>query len=219
MNFTDPVSFLFEDAGDSIFRIEGTGLAALAFDTVDDETHRWTNRITQFPTEGRVDISDNIGENTDELSITAFISNTPIHALVDEVMNFADRFLNGRKRTQEAFNQLLALKKQRTPMTVTTRYRVYENMGLEDVTIRRTPDIGDALVVELSFKQINIVKTTTGTVPAGIGRPGAQSDNATKTRAGSKVDAGKSTGKVVTEPTEAPRPVQKQRSVLRAIMQ
>lgn len=212
-----PVSFLFNDAGDSIFRIDGTGLAAMAFDTIDDETHRWANDISQFPTEGAEDVSDNIKGRPDELTIVAFISNTPVHGLVDEVMHFADKFLNGRSRTQAAFNQLKALKELKIPINVTTRYRVYENMGIAGITIRRTPDIGDALEVELSFKHISIVKTQTGKVPEGIGRPGSQSDNATKTRAGSRVDAGKSTGKSMKmDDPDVPKPVQRQRSALLA---
>lgn len=212
----DQVSFLFEDAGDSVFYIQGTGLAALTVDTVDDETHDWSNDISQYPVEGAEDISDNIKPKPDELNFTCFVSNTPVHGLIDEVVNFTDRFLNGRKRTADCFNQLKALKDLRIPVTVSTRYRVYENVGITAVVIRRSPDDGEALIFDVRFREINIVKTQTGTVPEGIGKPGAQSDNATKTRAGSKVDAGKSTGKVV-DSTNEPKPVTRQRSGLQAI--
>lgn len=213
-----PITFLFEDAGDSVFYIKGAGMAALSVDVVDDETHTWGNEISQYPVEGEEDIADNIKPKPDELSLTCFVSNTPVHGLVDELVNFTDRFLNGRKRTADCFNQLKELKALRIPVTVTTRYRVYESVGITDVVIRREPENGEALVFDVRFREINIVATQTGTVPEGIGRPGAQSDNATKTRAGSKVDAGKSTGRV----TEAgasnePKPVAKQRSALQAI--
>ncbi|AUZ67097.1 hypothetical protein V8J08_000926 [Citrobacter amalonaticus] len=213
-----PVNFLFNDAGDSIFRIDGTNLASMSFDCVDDERHHWSNAITAFPTEGDVDITDNIRPQQRELTLTGFISNTPITGLIDEVTNFADRFMNGRKRTADAYNQLKALSELKIPVTVTTRYEVYENMGLADVSIVRTADNGDALVVDMVFRQITIVKTQTGTVPAGIGRAGAQSDNATKTRAGSKVDAGKSTGKVMkADDPNVPKPIQRHRSALLAM--
>lgn len=190
----DQVAFLFEDAGDSIFYIKGAGLAALSVDTVDDETHTWDNDVSQYPVEGLEDISDNIKSKPDELRVRCFVSNTPVHGLIDEVMNFADRFLNGRKRTQEAFNQLLALRALRVPVTVATRYRVYENVAITNVQIIREPTAGESLVFDVSFREINIVKAQTGNVPAGLGAPGKQSDNSAKKRAATKVDAGKSTG-------------------------
>ncbi|EHL8229985.1 hypothetical protein KE423_003902 [Salmonella enterica] len=203
-------SFLFQNAGDSVFGIEGTGLAVLNVDVVDSESHEWKNEITNFPVEGSADIADNIKPSPDELSITCFVSNTPIHGLIDEVANFADRFLNGKKRTQEAFNQLRDLRRQKLPVTVTTRYRVYTNMGISAVTTRRTPGEGDALIFEIRFKEINIVKTRSVKTPEGLGAAGSQTDNATKQRAGATVDAGKSTGKV-TKPAAADvqKPVRK----------
>ncbi|EBB5599876.1 phage baseplate protein [Citrobacter freundii] len=213
-----PVNFLFNDTSDTVFRIDGTNLASMTFDCVDNEQHHWSNTITEFPVEESVNISDNIKPNPRELTLTGFISNTPISGLVDELVNFTDRFLNGRKRTQDAYNQLKALSELKIPVTVTTRYEVYENMGLADVSIVRSAENGDALVVDLVFRQINIVSTQTGTVPEGIGKPGAQSDNATKTRAGSKVDAGKSTGKVMkADDPNVPKPIQRHRSALLAM--
>lgn len=190
----DQVAFLFEDAGDSIFYIKGAGLAALAVDTIDDETHTWDNDVSQYPVEGAADISDNIKPKPDEVKVRCFVSNTPIHGLIDEVLNFADRFLNGRKRTQEAFNQLLALRALRIPVTVATRYRVYENVGITNVQIIREPSAGESIVFDVTFREINIVKAQTGNVPPGLGAAGKQSDNSTKKRGAAKVEAGKSTG-------------------------
>ncbi|WP_313389960.1 phage baseplate protein [Leclercia sp.] len=192
-----PVSFLFKDAGDSVFHIKGSGLAALGFDSIDEEAHTWANDVSDYPVEGKKDVSDNIKQRPDELRITAFISDTPISAIVKTMMQTADRFLNGRSRTAAAFEQIKALRDLRIPVTVTTRYRVYENMAITEATIRRTPDIGSALVVDLSFKEIRIVSTQMGRVPDGIGRSGAQAGNTAKTRAGVKTDAGKSTGRKV----------------------
>lgn len=217
-NLKDQVSFLFNDAGDSVFYIRGTGLAALSVDTVDDEVHDWANDVSNYPVEGETDISDNIKQRPDRLSVTCFVSNTPISGLIDNVTNFADRFLNGRKRTADVYNQLMALRKLRIPVTVTTRYRVYENVGIENVTIRRAPDDGDALIFDVAFKEMNIVSTQMGKVPEGIGKPGAQAGNTAKTRAGVKTDAGKSTGRTVNaKSADVPKPVQKQASALEAI--
>ena len=213
----NPLSFLFHDTSDKIFNIQGGGLSALTVDTVDREVHDWRNEISDYPVEGKANISDNIKQTPDRLSFTCFISNTPIEGTIDQVANFTDRFLNGRKRTQDAYNQLLALKKLRIPVTVATRYRVYENVAIESVSIPREPDDGDALIFDITLKEINIVSTAMTKVPDGIGRAGAQAGNSAKTRAGVKTDAGKSTGRTVTNPVDEPKPVQLQRSALQAI--
>lgn len=212
-----PVAFLFHDAGDSVFHIDGTGLASMQFDCIEDETHTWANEVTQFPVENGGDITDNIRGKQRELSITGFISNSPIRGLIDEVTGFADRVLNGNKRTQDAYNQLKQLRDLKIPVNIATRFESYSNMAIESVIIRRQSENGDALIVDMSFREISIVATQTGTVPEGMGRNGAQSDNATKSRAGSKVDGGKSTGKVTTV-ADAPAPVRKQASGLFAIL-
>ena len=213
----NPVSFLFNQAGDKIFNVHGGGLAALTVDAIEREAHEWRNDVSNYPVERGADITDNINETPDRLSLTCFISNTPIEGTIDQVTHFADRFLNGRKRTADAYNQLLALKKLKIPVSVVTRYRVFERMGIEAISILREPDNGDALVFDISFKEIHIVSTQMAKVPDGIGKPGAQAGNTAKTRAGTKTEVGKSTGRTVTKPEDAPKPVQVQRSVLHGI--
>ncbi|BCG08768.1 phage baseplate protein [Buttiauxella agrestis] len=213
----DHVSFLFQDAGDKVFHIDMTGFSSMSFDVIEDETHRMAADVTQFPTEGEVDITDNIKEKPFELSISAFISDTPVYGIVNEVMAYADRFLDGQSRTAAAYNQLEALWKQSIPMAVTTRYKQFTNMAITNIEIRRSPDIGKALVVDMSFRQIRVVSAQRGKVPPGIGRSGAQSDNASKTRAGVKADAGKSTGKS-TSIADAPKPVQQNASALKVLL-
>ena len=209
-----PVAFLFKDAGDQIFNIQGTGLSAMQVDTVDDENHEWANDVTQFPVEGATDISDNIKQKPDSLTLTCFISNAPISGVIDNITNFADRALNGRNRTQAAFNQLKALRDLKIPVTVTTRYRQYVNMGIVRVQIVRRPEDGESLVFTIEFRQINITRTQTVKLPPGMGRKNAQSDAASKKRAGANTAAGKSTG-LKTEPAAAPTPVKK--SILTAL--
>lgn len=212
-----PVGFLFKDAGDSVFSIHGTGLAALNVDTVDSEAHDWTNDVSNYAVEKAGDISDNIKQKPDELSLTCFVSNAPITGLIDEVKHFADRFLNGRNRTQEAFNQLKALRDLRVPVNVATRYRIYTDMAIVSISIRRTPDLGDALLFDLHLKQIRTVSTQTEKVPPGLGANGRRTDNATKTRAAVKVDAGKSTGQDVKVGDDSvPKSVN--RSILKAVI-
>lgn len=209
----DQVSFLFKDAGDSVFKIDGSGLATMQFDVVENEAHEWQNEISAYPVEGLKDASDNIKQKPDELRITGFVSNQPISGILDQAENFADRLLNGRKRTQEAFNQLSALRDLRVPVTVTTRFRVYTSLGIDNVSIRRVPDAGDAILIDIAFKEVRVVKTSTTQLPPGLGASGAQLDSTTKQRAGVKTDAGKSTG-TITKPADAPKPIK--RSIAKA---
>lgn len=199
----DKLSFLFQDSGDQVFKIEGSNLSVLTVDVIDNEAHDWQNEVTSYPVEGLEDVTDNIKPKPDELTVSCFISNTPVQGLIDQVSNFADRFLNGRQRTRDAFNQLQALRKLRIPVTVTTRYRVYTNAAITGITITRKPEDGESLTFDLRFKVIDVVKTQTTKVPAGLGK---QDDGATKKRAAVKKDAGKSNGKTVA-PANAPKPV------------
>lgn len=204
------VAFLFEDAGDRVFAVEsGSGTSALVVDVVDNEQHSWDNDVTSYPVEGSdskvtaTDISDNIRAKQDELTMSCFVSNSPISGLVDEVKNFADRMLNGRNRCQLVFSKLHDLRRLKVPVTVRTRYRVYTNMAITGITLTRQPENGESLTFDLRFKQIDIVKTQTTKVPPGLGKP---TEPSTAKRAGVKTDAGRSTGKTVS-PADAPKQV------------
>lgn len=198
------VSFLFQDAGDQVFAIDpGNSLSVLTVDVVDNEQHDWQNEATSYPVEGLENITDNIRGLPDELAVSCFVSNTPVAGLIDTATNFADRMLNGRNRCALAFNKLLELRKLQIPVTVRTRYRVYTNVAISGITITRQPENGESLTFDVRFKAINIVKTQTAKVPAGLGK---QDDSATKKRAAVKVDAGKSNGKTV-KPADAPKVV------------
>lgn len=194
----NPLTMLIKGAGDSVFSVAAPGFAAFTVDVVDSETHDWKNDVTMYPVEDGADISDNIRPTPVELSMSCFVGGQPIKGygeMFDDWASMsADRFLNGNRRLQECFQSLLALRDSRTLMTVATRYRTYSDMAITSVNLRRTPDDGDSLVFDITWRQCRIVSSQMTRVPDGMaGNPNSATGTA-KQRSQGTTNAGPSKG-------------------------
>lgn len=137
------------------------GVTSLEFDVLLEENHEWSNEITSNPVENGAPVSDHIIPNADKLRLTIMIGDTSIYADVAE---------GEERRTQKAFDVLRQLHDDRKPVTVYTKFRVYDNMGISHIGIPRSAANGDSLTVPIEFQQIRLVDTQTVKVPAGISK-------------------------------------------------
>lgn len=74
------------------------------------------------------------------------------------------QFSAGFDRVKAVYDALRALKDERIKFTVVTSLRTYEDMGLEEMDVERSADIGNAFEGSLSMRQFRIVQSETVTV-------------------------------------------------------
>ena len=57
-------------------------------------------------------------------------------------------------------------------VTITTNDKTYKNMGLENMSISKSLEVGYARQIPLSFKEVIITSTETVSIPAEYGKSG-----------------------------------------------
>lgn len=143
-----------------------------------EERHEDTLEITRHPVEQGVTISDHCYVNPAELvmrvgwspsstnilgTLTGGISDIASAAITGGLSG-VESFLSGDKLA-DVYDELLALQAKRTPFTVVTGKRVYDNMLMRSLRVTTDRDTENVLMAEAVFQEVIIVATKTATLP------------------------------------------------------
>lgn len=180
------------DVGKSFTSFENS-LIAIDLDVTQDEAHEWKNDVTLYPVEEGSQISDNIRRIPDKVTITGWITDSPINdddlAMFNQTADEGGAELPSRVFT--TFALLHDLMEQRELLTVYTRYATYTDMALQSCNVPRNGNIGEALNFTLEFVAVRIVSTQTVDVPPGISKKlDKKAGAATQKKTQPKVDKG-----------------------------
>jgi hypothetical protein len=144
----------------------------LDIDTTLTEEHTYINDITDYPVEKGANITDNVKQKPETLSIESITSDTPVR-FISENFKALTR-VDGSNRSILAFNKLLEFAGYSTPrqpgeeptkindpilLTIITGLRVYTNMIISNLTFPVNQTTGQALNYRVSFKKIKYVTT------------------------------------------------------------
>lgn len=138
----------------------------LVLDCLLQEEEKLSNTVTKFPVESGSSSNDHIIIEPDILTITGFVTNSPIWAhagtvdgkarvtkkgedqLVGTDINFADL----------ALTYLREIRKSKKIVTVTTKRGTWDNMVVEEISRIKNKDTGDALAFVIRLTQFQTVK-------------------------------------------------------------
>lgn len=171
-------------------------VGGLVFDATFKESHEDTSTVTDNPVETGVSISDHMYRNPRKLTITAGVSNTPVHE--DDI----ERFNSNISRVAEAWKQLRDLKNAAEPFDVQTGLDLYTNMVCTSLKTEQDKDTGQVLHFDAELREVIIVNTQVVKYPP-------RKKGATKRQGDATKDKGEQQGQ---EPTE------KKQSLLRKLL-
>lgn len=117
----------------------------LVFDASIREQHGAQYVATQVPIEGGARVTDHVQPQPVPLVMDVGLTDTP-DQLVRPLFD----------RAKSLYGQLLALAATREPMDVATSLRIYTSMVITAISAPRTGDSGQALVVTVTWQQIEI---------------------------------------------------------------
>lgn len=168
----------------------GNSYGNIELDAVLDESHDWQADATMNPVEEGLPVTDHIIEQPDKLKIRGFVTETPLVA--SESVRGAKSVPWAESITQPVFDLLRELIKKRELITVYTKYRIYDDMVLTNLTIPRSAATGEAIEFTAEFVHIRKVATQTVDVPDGIS---AKKDKKSDASVGKKSEPQKDAGK------------------------
>lgn len=157
----------------------------IEFDALIDETKTMTSTIPEYPVESGFAVSDTIINDPIQVSMTLYLSNTPVTWLYrhgsssDRVKRVCDMI------EQKWFDKALT--------KIVTSDTTYTNMGLTSISIKKSADIGYAREISISAKKVRKTKRKTVTVPTYVLKAGESMADAGKSST-SKTSAKSSSG-------------------------
>lgn len=167
---------------------------SIDLDAVLDEQHEWKNEVTQNPVETGAPITDHVIEHADKLKIHGTVTNHPMKSVLDT----AKDIYNGVKtvpRLQTTFDALRELHEAQELVTVYTRYKIYQNMMIESISIPRNSKIGEEIQFTMELVKVRFASTQLVDLPDGI------NPNKKKSTVGKKTDPQKDKGKTEAKST------------------
>ena len=167
-------------------------VGGIEFDALIDSEEGYEADVPEYPTEKGFSVSDTIVLKADTLSMTLYVTDTPV--------TWKDRTGSGPGKTEGVVRRLKDLYFAKKILEVTTTDCVYSNMVITSMNIKKSVEVGYAREIPISFKKIEVTETATAEIPASYGKSGKTGKAAGKasttaaSTAGSSPSSGSSSG-------------------------
>jgi len=159
---------------------------SVEFDALIDESQTLEADIPTYPTEQNFEVSDTIILKALTLSMTLFVTNTPV--------TWASIHTPGPTRVHDIIQQLQDIYFAKKPVTVITTDKTYENMGITSIELSKKLETGTSREIPIEFQEIRQTESQTTTIPDSYGRSGKTGANAGTANTSSVITNGTSTG-------------------------
>ena len=142
----------------------------IEFDALIDETRTLDSTVPEYSVESGFSVSDAIILNPEKLSMTLFVTNTPVTS---------HRQHGGNKgRVADVCKQLEELYYAGEPVTITTSDATYSSMAIESLTLGKKLETGYSREIPISFKKIRVTSAKSTTIPDSYGKSGKSAASA-----------------------------------------
>ena len=136
----------------------------LEFDALIDESRTLEAAVPEYSVESGFSVSDSIILSPEQLSMTLFVTNTPV--------TWYRRHGASPTRVESVVKQLEELYFAKEPVTIVTSDATYTSMAIESLTISKSLETGYARQIPISFKKIRVTTAKTTTIPDSYGKSG-----------------------------------------------
>lgn len=117
-------------------------VGVVTFDTMVQEEHKFSSRVTYFPVERGTIVSDHIINQPDVVHLSGLVSDTPLTIFAPF------------NRSIAAFNALLEIHRTRQIIDVVTGIKLYRNMAITSLDVPRTVKTGQTLTFNIELQRI-----------------------------------------------------------------
>lgn len=160
----------------------------IEFDALLDQSMDYEADVPEYPTEKGFSVSDNISLKPETLSMTLYVSDTPV--------TWKSRFGSGKGRVEKVVKQLQDLYFAKKVVTVVTSDSVFDSMAITSISFSKSADVGYAREIPISLKKIIVTESSTTSIPDSYGKSGTTGASAgtANTTAGNSGSSGNGGG-------------------------
>jgi hypothetical protein len=124
------------------------------------ETYQFQNDVTDVPVEEGVNVTDHVVGKPDVIQVSAFIGQAEFTAYNGDTKDLdSPSGTDKKQRIMNAYKELLRLKREMEPITVTLGLDTFKNMIITSFNIDRDAETGADLAFDMTFNEIKIVKS------------------------------------------------------------
>lgn len=153
-------------------KLQPVSVWGIEFDALIDETKSMTSKIPEYPVESGFSVSDTIINEPIQLSMTLYLSNTPVTWLY--------RHGSSNGRVQRICKMIEEQWFQKNLTKIVTSDATYTNMGLTSISIKKSKDLGYAREISITAKKVRVTERQTISVPDYILKSGESMADAGK---------------------------------------
>lgn len=136
----------------------------IEFDALLESEEGFEADAPEYPTEAGFNVSDNITLKPETLSMTLFVTDTPV--------TWRNRNGTGPGHTDSVVKRMKELYFGRQLVTVVTSDAVYSDMAITSLHISKSSEIGYARQIPVSLKKVIVTGSSTVSIPASYGKAG-----------------------------------------------
>lgn len=142
----------------------------IEFDALINEDMALSASVPQYTVEDGFSVCDTVILDPEALSMVLYLTPTPV--------TWYKTHKAGEDRVKNVIEKLKDLYYAKEPVTIVTTDSTYTNMAIESLTISKSPEVGYAKEIPISFKKIRKTAAKTTSLPASYGKSGATAQNA-----------------------------------------
>ncbi len=157
--------------------IQPVSIAGIEFDALIDSEEAYEADVPEYPTEKGFCVSDNMAISAMELSMTLYLTATPI--------TWRASHGTGEDRLVSIPERLVSIYEQREPITVYTQDKTYTDMVIKSISIKRDADTGAAREIPVTLQQIDVTSSEKVEIPANLPHSGTTKSNSGTASTGS----------------------------------
>ena len=140
-------------------------VADIEFDALIESERSFEAQVPEYAVETGYSVSDGIIFGAETLSMTLYVTNTPV--------TWYSRHGSYQSRVDTVCKKLEELYYKAEPITIVTSDETYTDMAIEAISIRKTLETGYAREIPISFKKVRKTSAKTTTIPDSYGKSGA----------------------------------------------
>ena len=144
--------------------LKPVSVEGIEFDALVEETKTLSATVPAYPVEDGFPVSDTITLDPLTVSMTLYVSNTPVTWLY--------RHGTAPTRVMEISNLIENLWLERKPVKIVTPEAIYANMGITNISIKKSREIGYAREISLTAQKIRVTSTKTADIPSYLLKSG-----------------------------------------------
>ena len=151
-------------------KLKPVSVAGIEFDALMDEQKSMSATVPSYPVENGFPVSDTIILEPLSISMTLYVSNTPV--------TWLHRHGSSQDRVNKICEEIENLWLEKKLVKIVTTDAIYKNMGITNISIKKSKEIGYAREITLQAQKVEVTKTKTVTIPDYLGKSGETGANA-----------------------------------------